>query len=96
MKKFIYHMKSVLGFLITLMFLVTPTYAQEEETHLKFKGIAITGTIENFVEQLKSKEYKLIEKSDDSAVMTGDFANSNCTFLISATKQTSLFCNCYL
>lgn len=88
MKKFTIHMKGAIAFHITLMLLVTPTYAQEAETHLKFKDIAITGSIENFVEQLKSKGYKLLVQTDATAAMTGDFANSNCTILISATKKT--------
>ena len=37
MKKFTIHMKGAIAFHITLMLLVTPTYAQEAETHLKFK-----------------------------------------------------------
>mgnify|MGYP003299262767 CR=1 FL=1 len=48
-------MKRVLVFLYMLALVFTSTYAQEAEAHLKFKGIAITGRIENVVEKLKAE-----------------------------------------
>lgn len=81
-------MKRVLVFLSMLALVFTSTYAQEAEAHLKFKGIAITGRIENVVEQLKAEGYKLSSQSDGYAIMTGNFANSDCSILISATPQS--------
>lgn len=81
-------MKRVLVFLYMLALVFTSTYAQEAEAHLKFKGIAITGRIENVVEKLKAEGYKLSSQSDDYAIMTGNFANSACSFFISATPQS--------
>lgn len=75
-------------FLLLFLLLSTFIYAQEVDTHLKFKGIEITGSIDYFVEQLKKEGYELSRQSGDYATLTGKFANSNCSVIVYTTPKS--------
>ena len=59
----------------------------QQESHLEFKGIPITGTIDNMVNKLKAQGYELIESQDDAAKLKGYFANEKCTVIVSTTPK---------
>src|SRR5690606_26358928 len=41
--------------------------------HLKFKDIPIDGNINSFVNELKKQDYKILDVSQESAILTGKF-----------------------
>ncbi len=90
-------MKKEFSFLVMLLFVgLTNVIAQtapvfnnsRPEEHLEFKGIEITGTIDNVIEKLKKAGYTLTEKDEDGAVLDGTFANEDCQLLVSLTPKT--------
>lgn len=90
-------MKKEFSFLVMLLFVgLTNVIAQtapvfnnsRPEEHLEFKGIEITGTIDNVIEKLKKAGYTLAEKDEDGAVLDGTFANEDCQLLVSLTPKT--------
>lgn len=62
-------------------------YAQDAQEHLKFKGIPIDGTVNEFVAKLKQKGCTYIDSYEGNALLKGDFATEkNCTILVAAPK----------
>lgn len=65
--------------------------AMEKSTHLKFKGVPIDGTLDKFVERMRRGGFELVEKDDDSAVLTGDFAGfKECAIYVSTLEDKDL------
>lgn len=70
-------MKHLLTFLL-LFFAVGFCSAQSE--HMKFKGIPMEGTLNSFVDKLKSKGYTYMGQQDGIALLQGEFAaTKDCT-----------------
>lgn len=79
-------MKKIITALMLLMLSVPMLRSQSSEEHLKFKGIPITGSKENFVKELKKQGFK---SSDiDNIVFEGVFAQRDCYIVIHTTPIT--------
>lgn len=65
-------MKKLFVTLFLLMF-CTLTFAQDSE-HLKFKGIPIDGTLNEYVSKMKQAGFQLVEIDDGVALLEGEFA----------------------
>lgn len=63
----------------------------QQESHLEFKGIPITGTIDNMVNKLKAQGYELKDIQGLNARLEGIFANEECNILVSATKSGTVY-----
>lgn len=61
--------------IMTLVLLLTTvlTFAQTSE-HLTFRGVPITGTLNEYVSKMKKNGFTLIGKEDGTAILQGDFA----------------------
>ena len=60
-------------------------YSQE---HLKFKGVPINGSLDTFVETMKTKGYTLVESRQGVALMQGTFAGVKlCRIFIVSTND---------
>ena len=77
-------MKKMLFSLLIALMSVT-AFSQE---HLTFNGVPINGTLEEFVQKLESKGFKLVEYMGSNAVMKGDFAGNSATLFILGSKKT--------
>ena len=58
--------------------------AQNSDSHLKFKGIPLDGSMDNMVSQLETKGFKQLIKYDaNNTIMIGDFAGyKNCQIFV--------------
>lgn len=65
---------------ITLWFL--PISAQE---HLSFRGIPIDGPISEYVDKLTQTGFKLIQKSQDNYVLSGNFTGYKCRVFVESS-----------
>ena len=65
-------MKKIVVTLFLLMSF-TLTFAQSSE-HLKFKGVPIDGTLNEYVSKMKQAGFQLIETDDGVALLEGEFA----------------------
>lgn len=79
-------MKKIITALMLLMLSVPMLRSQSSEEHLKFKGIPITGSKENFVKELKKQGFKSLDADDK--ILEGVFAQQNCPIVISTTPIT--------
>lgn len=65
--------------------------AMERSGHLKFKGVPIDGTLENFVNRMRRKGFKKEEMEDGTAVLSGDFADfKECTVYVETLENKDL------
>lgn len=76
-------MKKVLTVFIALIACAS-IMAQE---HLKFKGIPIEGNLRSFCQKLEAKGFTIIEKTNNSTLLTGTFTDRNATILVKATSN---------
>ncbi|MBO5707559.1 MAG: hypothetical protein J6S05_11325 [Bacteroidaceae bacterium] len=83
-------MKKLLLFLFMSAIVTFNLLAQEQSSHLKFKNIPITGTMQSVVSQLKTAGYKVNSQSPDFTLMDGSFANLNCEIAIRATPKSNI------
>lgn len=89
-------MRKKILFLVMLLVGLTNVIAQtgpifnpsKPEEYLEFKGIEITGIIDNVIAKLEKAGYILAEKDEDGAVLEGMFANEKCQLLVSLTPKT--------
>ena len=69
------------------------TFAQTETEHLTFKGIPIDGSLDSFVQKLKTQNLTYIGKENGVAIFMGEFAAyKDCTIGIVSLKQKDLVC----
>ena len=61
---------TIVAFIFSFMFVM----AQIPNKHLTFKGIPITGTLENFAQELEAKGFKKIYSGENLIGFEGDFA----------------------
>ena len=83
--------RRILPFLFLLsLFLV---FTQCNFTHLRFEGIPIDGPIEPFVQKLKEKGFKPVEKWEEMQCLKGTFAGkSNCqVFVLRNVKRDIVY-----
>lgn len=59
-----------------------------EATHILFKGIPVTGTVESFAEKLQSIGFSC-QKTEDRSILCGVFANKNCSIILKSTVKTN-------
>lgn len=79
--------------LVLALFLSTATFAQDnilfDEGHLTFKGLSLSGPLDDFVNNLVSQGYVLKESQATGALLKGNFASeSDCTIVVLTTKRT--------
>lgn len=81
-------------FILSLVMLIATTFAfAQGDTHLKFKGIPLTGSLTSFVEKLKSKGMTYIGQEDGVALLKGEFAAyKDCTVGVVTFEGTSQVC----
>lgn len=60
----------------------------QTESHLEFKGIPITGSVDNVMNKLKTQGYVLVDSNDEIAIVKGQFANEECEIIIAATPKS--------
>ena len=66
-------------------------FAQEESPHLKFKGVPIDGSLNEYVQKMKLAGFTYLGVEDGIALLKGDFAGyKNCTVGVSTLKQKDL------
>ena len=71
---------TIVAFIFSFMFVM----AQTSNNHLTFKGIPITGTLENFAQKLVAKGLKKINSDKNFIGFEGDFAGySGCKIAVS-------------
>ena len=56
-----------------MMMFVLSSFSQTTE-HLKFKGVPIDGTLNEYVAKMKQVGFQLVETDDGVALMSGEFA----------------------
>ena len=82
-------MKKIVVTLFLLMSF-TLTFAQSYE-HLKFKGVPIDGTLNEYVLKMKQVGFQLIEKDDGVALLEGEFAGyRGCLIAVSTLKSVNV------
>ena len=65
--------------------------AMENSNHLKFKGVPIDGTLDEFVSRMKRKGFRSIGSEDGMEILTGDFAaHKECTIYVSTLENKDL------
>lgn len=82
-------MKRIL--LIAFLSTALIVFAQGEQEHMKFKGIQIDGTLNNFVSEMKANGFEHIATQDGVAIFNGDFAGyKNCEVGVLSLKETNI------
>lgn len=78
--------------IMTLVLLLTTvlTFAQTSE-HLTFRGVPITGTLNEYVSKMEKNGFTLIGKEDGTAILQGDFAAyKDCIIGVATLSQKDL------
>lgn len=75
-------MKNILTtilFILSMVTVVAQTNERSEEKHLTFKGVAIDGTLKEYISNMQTEGFVLIEQNEGIALFKGDFAGyKNC------------------
>ena len=70
---------TIVAFIFSFMFVM----AQTPNNHLTFKGIPITGTLENFAQKMEAKGFRKIDSDKTCVVFEGEFAGySECEIYV--------------
>jgi len=70
-------------FSVLFLTCITISSFSQSQSHLKFKGIPIDGTLSEFVEKLKQTGLEHVKSTEDNAMLTGDFSTyKNCMYLV--------------
>lgn len=79
---------SVMTLIILILFI--PAFAQDSE-HLKFKGVPIDGTLDDYVAKMNQAGFTLVESDNGTALLEGDFAGyKNCTIGIQTMEKQDI------
>lgn len=78
-------MKRILMLLGVAFCLMNSAVAQE---HLYFRGVPISGKMDDFVSKMKSLGFAVKQAGDDMVVMEGRFTGKDAELLIMATQRT--------
>ena len=83
-------MKKIIITLSLLMVLVLSSFAQNSE-HLKFKGVPIDGTLNEYVSKMKQAGFVLEGTEDGIALLSGEFAGySDCVVGVKTLQKLNL------
>ncbi len=74
-------MKRFSIFLMSVLLSLT-SFAQETGCHLDFEGIPVTGTLNEFLTISESKGYKLLERNEQSMLLSGLYRGKLCRVLV--------------
>jgi hypothetical protein len=84
-------MKKILILITLLLISSFSLFAQKTNEHLKFKGIPIDGTLQGYVQKMKSVGFTPIQQGDGFTFLHGDFAGyKNCTIGVATMKGKNL------
>lgn len=80
--------------LLLLMFVLNTiaSIAQTQTEHMKFKGIPMEGTLQQFTQKLQGKGYKLVETSNGTSMLEGEFASYKNSIIFVITDKTGMIC----
>lgn len=85
MKKFISSL-----FFVLILFNIS-AQLQQDTSHMTFKGVAIDGTLNQFVDKMKKSGFNKFEEVDGMAILKGDFASyKNCYIGVATLKDKDL------
>lgn len=83
-------MKKIVS-IIAMLILTTSAFCQEAANHLKFKGVPIDGTLNEYVSKMKQKGFRYQGTEDGIALLEGDFAGyKGCSIGVTTLKQKDL------
>ena len=83
-------MKKIIITLSLLMVLMTSSFAQSSE-HLKFKGVPIDGTLNEYVNKMKQAGFYYETTEDGIALLSGEFAGySDCIVGVKTLQKLNL------
>lgn len=83
-------MKKIIATLSFLMILMSSSFAQSSE-HLKFKGVPIDGTLNEYVNKMEQAGFVLEETEDGVALLSGEFAGySDCIVGVKTLQKLNL------
>ena len=83
-------MKKIIATLSFLMILISSSFAQNSE-HLKFKGVPIDGTLNDYVSKMKQAGFVLEGTEDGVALLSGEFAGySDCVVGVKTLQKLNL------
>ncbi len=78
-------------FLTTIISLIFATAVFAQETHLKFKGVPIDGSLTEFVSKMKTAGFTHIGTDNGIAALRGDFAgHKNCIVGVCTVKPLNI------
>lgn len=79
--------------IITMIALVLCTLAMSAQTnHMKFKGIPMEGTLQNFTNKLKMKGYTPMGIKDGVSLLKGEFAGYKDCKIIAISDKSGMIC----
>lgn len=85
-------MKKFFPLIIFVLSLLTQNVSAQNTSdnnlHLRFNGIPITGSLNNIQNKLTAKGFKFASKEGDAIEMVGKFANEKCRIILYATPKT--------
>ena len=82
-------MKIKLLLLVVMFMLSVNLIAQTTGEHMKFKGIPIDGTLNDFTQKMKQKGFSYVGMEDGMAMFTGEFAATKGCTIIAVAKSTN-------
>lgn len=83
-------MKKIIATFLFLMVLISSSFAQSSE-HLKFKGVPIDGTLDEYVSKMKQAGFVLEGIEDGIAMLSGEFAGySDCVVGVKTLQKLNL------
>ena len=83
-------MKKIIATLSFLMIFISSSFAQNSE-HLKFKGVPIDGTLNEYVSKMKQAGFVLEGTEDGVALLSGEFAGySDCIVGVKTLQKLNL------
>lgn len=86
-------MKTFLSHFLSL-FIIATSFAQvnsESIEHMKFKGVTLDGTLNDYVTKMKQSGFTLVVTENKSAMLEGDFAGyKDCFIGVSTLEQKDL------
>ncbi len=82
-------MKRFSIFLMSVLLSLT-SFAQETGCHLDFEGIPVTGTLNEFLTISESKGYKLMERNEQSMLLSGLYRGKLCRVLVERLPDENL------
>ena len=76
--------------LLFMVFVAFASYGQDltAEKHMEFMGITIDGKLDDFVNKLISKGFKVSSVEETTAMLTGNFAGEDAKLFVCSTPKT--------